>query len=154
MAEKPTLQALRSEIDDELAQLQLDEMRENRDRRLAQRDQKQRNQKAFEASLAEGRAIAQMAQDGCPHKKGGKDMAGLHFGSSPNYAVIKHTLPMGEVLVLCQRCMKEWRRPIASEFDSKRDYQVELKVYREALNFPTDNVPSGTHMFQLTRDAA
>jgi RNA polymerase-binding transcription factor DksA len=80
------------------------------------------------------------------------------------YAVIKHTEPWGETYVMCQRCGKEVRDPYhmlrktapekvaeARKKDPK-GYDRVMAEYKEWINFPTDNSPSGAAMFGIQRD--
>lgn len=87
----------------------------------------------------------------CEHKKGGNltpnresvenaaidDRALLH-GDSKMYALIKHELPTGRWMVVCQRCNKIWYSidPVTDE--------PATPGFEEAFNFPTDNTPSGS----------
>lgn len=153
-AEKTALQAEREAVDLELAQLQLEDLREKAEQRRAIRAQKARNQIAYQSSLDENNLVQKLMQDGCSHRKGGKNLEGMLNGQSGYYAVVKHTLPLGEQMVVCQRCTKVWERPIKADFKTAAEYKVALEEYKRAINFPTDNEPSGTRMFVLTADAA
>ena len=159
MAEKTALQLEREAVDLELAQLQLEDLRESSAHRRAIREQKARNQIAYQALLIENADIQKAKEEACPHRKGGKDLEGLRFGSSSNYSVVKHTLPMGDQMVVCQRCQKTWHKPLRAAFEvngklDQRAYKAALEEYKFAINMPTDNTPSGTRMFVLSSEAA
>lgn len=89
-------------------------------------------------------------QKACNHRKGGRgpDAVMRGRGDDANYAVVPHGLPDGSMLVLCQRCGKEWY--------SERKWNTENGVLKpipatpgfdQAINFNTDNSPSGSSRF-------
>jgi hypothetical protein len=84
----------------------------------------------------------------------------LYQGNDPNYAVIKHTLSHGPVIVVCQRCTKVWEPPPrelvakGATPEMRAEYRGLLEQYRWALNLPTDNEPSGTVLFAFTEEPA
>lgn len=138
------------EVTNELAALELEEKKLDLEikRETVAKIRAQRTAKLDEARakmLATKQFLAQRAanQDNCNHRKGGigADAVMRGQGTDAMYAVIKHKLPNGRYFVLCQRCGKEWHPgfPLLSE--------VETKGYKEALNFPTDNSPSGSSTF-------
>lgn len=90
-------------------------------------------------------------QQHCNHRKGGSGANAVLFGegTSPNYCVIKHKLPNGKFFVLCQRCGKEWFA--ADKFANGGRGTPETPGYAEALNYPTDNNPSGSSTFLFER---
>jgi hypothetical protein len=59
----------------------------------------------------------------------------------PIYAVIKHRLPIGGILVLCQRCGKEWHPadPVTGK--------PATKGWEQAVTFNTDNKTSASVQF-------
>lgn len=79
-------------------------------------------------------------QNKCNHRKGG-DIHDLTQGNSDKYAVIKHELPTGGLLVICQRCGKEWH-PY-----NKFTGAAPTPGWEVAVNFYTDNVSSGSSSF-------
>ena len=95
----------------------------------------------------------QRLQSRCAHKKGGKNIEQFFDGNDSNYAVIKHTLSHGPVIVICQRCQKLWERPLALHADAtkaqREAWEAEMKEYRWALTLPTDNEPSGAVLFDF-----
>lgn len=146
--------AERTKIADELEQLQLEEAREvaqgRRDKRLG----RQNKIKAIELSLRRGRKGQERIQDACQHRKGGKGTSQMYAGNDPNYAVVTHTLSHGPTIVVCQRCGKLWEPPAQlpkkATAEQRAQYKIDLGEYRRALNFPTDNEPSGTTLFAFT----
>jgi len=75
-------------------------------------------------------------------------------GDDSKYAVIKHQLPHGPIIVICQRCYKLWHKPDALPKNyskvEREQYVAALDEYNKALNFPTDNEMSGNQMFMVT----
>ena len=148
----------RKAITEELEQLQLEE---TRDRVLEMRHRRQSQLRRVEArdnDLADNAARQKAIQDNCWHKKGGKGVTMLFQGNDHNYAVVKHTLSHGPLIILCQRCSKVWEPPpveLNRRSASKEDKALYRKLYDDyqwAVNLPTDNEPSGTQLFVITRD--
>lgn len=146
------------QLKDELETLQLEEARAVARDREARRRHKESRRKAVEASLVRDRQNQERLQAGCWHKKGGKGTAQMYMGNDANYAVVVNTLSHGTTIVVCQRCGYVWRPP--EKLDKKATveeralYNKQLEEYRRALNFPTDNEPSGTVLFQIERAEA
>lgn len=104
--------------------------------------------------IAENERQRVVREANCKHKKGGRNKAGLDRGTDSNYAVIQHTMPVGEVIVICQRCGAIWGNPpIALKRSDPEAYQIAARNYRRALEWPTDNEPSGTQLFLIQRTA-
>lgn len=89
-------------------------------------------------------------QKNCNHRKGGIGAEAVMRGQGTDamYAVFKHKLPNGRYFVLCSRCGKEWHAPFPL-----------LKIkgtpgYEEAINYPTDNSPSGSSTFLFEKEDA
>lgn len=145
----------RDAILSELEQLQLEEtrervaeMRQRRAAKLGRIANRQRDIKSFNDKRA-----AQQA--GCWHRKGGKGVEMLSHGNDANYAVVKHTLSHGPLIVICQRCTKEWAQPpIALRKENPAEYRRLYDEYQWAVNLPTDNEPSGTQLFVVSENAA
>jgi hypothetical protein len=91
-------------------------------------------------------------EDRCNHHKGGQGAEAVinGQGSSAIYCVIKHFLPNGTAMVICQRCCKEWFA--ADPFANGGKGTPETPGYQQAVNFVTDNSPSGSSRFIFTRD--
>lgn len=144
----------RKQIAEELENLQLDEAREAAEQRRQTRLGRQNKAAAIELSLRRDRANQARIQAACQHRKGGKGSAQMYMGNDPNYAVITHTLSHGPVIVVCQRCGKVWEPPAPlpkkATPEQKATYREEIAEYRRAVNFPTDNEPSGTSLFVFT----
>ena len=150
----------KQKITEELELLQLEESRERVQQIRSKRASRTRRMESRERSLADQRVREKFMQDNCLHKKGGKGVEGRFKGNDPNYAVVKHTLSHGPTIVICQRCFKIWAPPDTA-LNTKKASTEERKLYRQqyeeyttALNFPTDNEPSGTQLFVITRETA
>ena len=144
--------------------LRLEVMREQVAQIHAQKDQAQRNRQRQAQTEEHNRVQRELQQSACPHRKGGTGVKGVFAGGAAEYSVIKHTEPWGETYVTCQRCGKEWRDPFfmlrrtnparvaAARKADKRGYDRIMKEYKEALDLPTDNSPSGGTVFSIQRD--
>lgn len=148
----------RKAITEELELLQLEE---TRDRVLLMRQTREAARRRVEArdfDLADNAARQKAIHDACYHKKGGKGVAMLFQGNDANYAVIKHTLSHGPLIVVCQRCSKIWEPPDTAlnargaSKEDKAEYRRQYDEYYRAVNLPTDNEPSGTQLFVITRE--
>jgi len=86
----------------------------------------------------------------CNHRKGGIGAESVMRGQGTDamFAVAKHKLPNGRYFVLCMRCGHEWHPgfPLLG--------QKETPGYQEAINYPTDNSPSGSSTFLFERTDA
>jgi len=145
----------RKQIQEELEDLQLQEARDAAEQRRQVRSERQNKIKAIELSLRRDRANQKRIQDACKHLKGGKGTQNIYNGNdNSTYAVITHTLSHGPTIVVCQRCGKIWEPPESlpkkASAEQKTKYREDLTEYRRALNFPTDNEPSGTVLFAFT----
>jgi len=143
-----------AQVAEEYATLELEEKRLDLEikRETVAKIRAQRAAKLDEARaklLATRQFLAQREanQANCNHRKGGIGAEAVMRGQGTDamYAVIKHKLPNGRYFVLCQRCGKEWHPgfPLLGE--------KETPGYREALNFATDNSPSGSSTFIFER---
>ena len=146
----------------ELAALQLEETRERVEQMRSRRESKLRRAaaRANDVNRAEARKKAQA--EACWHKKGGKGVENLSHGTDNYYAVVKHQLCHGPIIVICQRCPKVWEPPPVelnkrnATAAQKAEYKRLYEEYVWAVNLPTDNTMSGTQLFQITdnREAA
>jgi hypothetical protein len=147
----------KSKMAEELAELQLEEAREAADDRKQRRVGRANKSKAIELSLSRDRQHQADIQAGCQHRKGGKGTAQMYSGNDANFAVITHTLSHGPTIVVCQRCGKIWEQPPVlpkkHTAEDRAQYKTLMNEYRRALNFPTDNEPSGTSLFVFTSNA-
>lgn len=133
--------------------LQLESLRFTVENERARREQILRNHKQQQEALDSSLRKVQAEQKICKHKKGGKNLAGILNGTDSEYSVIQHTYPWGETAVTCTRCGKDWREPSKELKKSDPEaYKAQMAEYVAALNFPTDNEPSGTRLFVITRE--
>ena len=93
-------------------------------------------------------------QRNCNHRKGGQGHIAVIAGrgDSPSYAIVKHTLPNRGIFVLCTRCLKEWypADPLHVE-GGKIVPKAETPGYSQAVAWNTDNTPSGSSIFFITK---
>jgi hypothetical protein len=79
----------------------------------------------------------------------------LSHGSDHHYAVIKHQLSHGPIIVVCQRCTKIVEPPDPAlnarkaTTEQKAEYKRLYEEYQWWLNLPTDNEMSGTQLFVI-----
>lgn len=111
-------------------------------------------------TLAANKANANNEMSICTHRKGGKGLEAVKGGgkgNDPKFAVIKHRLPNGDVAVLCQRCPMIWLAPVQPKKTAKMTqqefqaaaakYKTDLREYRAALEFQTDNEESSSGLW-------
>lgn len=129
-------------VDDEIKQLQLANLRLEKEAkelelqerqyhikdlkgRLADRDlaemQEKQNREAQGRTFAQDEATDTYRWSVCTHRKGGivsaRDMRALTTGGSEDqYAVIKHQMINGDIWVRCNRCGRTWSPPVESNF--------------------------------------
>jgi hypothetical protein len=145
----------RAKITADLEQLQLEEtqervfeMRRNKAARLLRAASRDRD-------IQRDRALTKAIQDGCWHKKGGKGVEMMLRGNDHNFAVIKHQLCHGPIIIICQRCSKVVEPPDpalnakTATAQQKAEYKRLYDEYLVWLNLPTDNVMSGTQLFVI-----
>jgi hypothetical protein len=147
----------RKKVTEEFESLQLEETRYRVQQLRGDQQRRLIRARSVETSLSSDRQREHETQSRCTHKKGGRGVEMMFSGNDSNYAVIKHTLPTGETIVACQRCIRLWRKPDAelnqrgASLEDRKTYARQMKDYREALAFPTDNEPSGSQLFMLVR---
>lgn len=145
-----------ADVADQLAALELEEKqldlelkREKVAKIKAERSTKLEEARAKLIATRQFLAQRKAIQDNCNHRKGGIGAESVMRGqgTDPMYAVIKHKLPNGRYFVLCQRCGREWTPafPLLG--------QLETPGYQDAINYPTDNSPSGSSTFLFERTA-
>ena len=138
----------RNKILSELEELQLEETRERVDDMRRVRAAKQARTASRQRDIESANAIQRARVAGCWHKKGGKGVEMLSHGNDANYAVIKHTLSHGPLIVVCQRCTNVWEQPpIELRKSNPAEYKRLYDEYIWAVNLPTDNEASGTQLF-------
>lgn len=139
------------ELDMEMKRLQLIHLRHTVENETQRRASAERVSRQHELTLRQHREGEAQRQALCPHKKGGKNMEGLNNGNAQEYAIFIHTYATGEVVPMCTRCMKEWRKPAPElRVSNPKAFVKQMREYIEALKFPTDNEPSGTQLFMVT----
>lgn len=143
-----------AEIVAELAAIELEEKRLDLE---IKREQVAKIRALRSAKLEEARAKSiatrqfllqrEANQNNCNHRKGGIGAEAVMRGqgSDAMYAVFKHKLPCNRYFILCSRCGKEWH-PAQPLFGIQA-----TPGYNEALNFNTDNSPSGSSTFLFER---
>jgi hypothetical protein len=142
---------------EQLEQLQIAELLEQASERAAKRADRVSRGRMTERSLRNTAAAQRDIRSRCAHKKGGKGASMLFQGNDSNYAVVKHTLSHGPTIVICQRCSNVWEPPNeklrakGATLEMRKEYMLQATEYNKALNFPTDNEPSGTVLFSFTR---
>ena len=135
--------------------LELEDLRERVEATRAVRETRKIAHARQEFEIAEAARVEKVRQANCRHKKGGKNKEGFLNGNDSNYSVQRHTYPWGQVEVLCTRCQKTWNKPAdALKAADPKAYKAAMEEYRMALEWPTDNEPSGTQLFLITRTAA
>jgi hypothetical protein len=145
----------RAKITADLEQLQLEEtqervaeMRLNKARRIQRAATRDRD-------IMRDLALTKARQDSCWHKKGGKGVEMLLRGNDHNFAVIKHQLCHGPIIIVCQRCGKVVEPPDPAlnarkaTVEQKAEYKRLYDEYLVWLNLPTDNQMSGTQLFVI-----
>jgi hypothetical protein len=146
----------KKQITDELEQLQLEETKE----RVAQirrvRAMRENRMRTRQLALAKNDAIQKAAEANCAHRKGGKGKEMWFSGNDSNYAVVKHILSHGPMIVICQRCNKVWEPPPIAlrrgTGEERREYKRLYTEYQAAVNLPTDNETSGARLFEFTSE--
>lgn len=133
--------------------------------------QKQMDREAQGRTFAQQRATDEQRWKVCTHKKGGvvsaRNMQVLSTGgNSVQYAVIKHQMINGDMWVRCLRCGRTWLPPVKENFyfnergksvapkDGTFDaakFETVLNEYRMAVNFETNNSPSGSVQCRFTK---
>jgi hypothetical protein len=102
--------------------------------------------------IAKNAQLKEQREKACNHRKGGRNKAGLVKGNAPNYSIIVNTYPAGNKDILCQRCGKEWKEPLLDLRATDPDlYKRLMREYERVLEWPTDNEPSGTQLFLITK---
>lgn len=132
--EKDAIDLERSKLLQEKEQLELIKLRKEVEKMKLDDKQREILLKQHSETVDEYRRRINQEQQACNHHKGGVDIAGVRGqGNHSMFAVIKHQLPTGDIMVLCQRCNKIW--------------QVGDSDYNAMLNAPTDNTMSTSVQF-------
>jgi hypothetical protein len=151
----------KSKITEELEQLQLQEAKERLAESAARRNQRANRARMVQTSLESRAKREALTQSRCAHRKGGKGVGMLFQGNDANFAVVKHILSHGPLIVVCQRCSKLWEPPNKAlnsrkaSPEERKEYKRLWEEYQWAVNLPTDNETSGTKLFEFhSEDAA
>lgn len=152
----------RASVTAELESLQLEELKDRVEQIRSHRESKRRRIASRDGDLKAALRRQEAAQAACWHKKGGKGVEMLSRGTDNYFAVVKHQLCHGPIIVVCQRCGKVWEPPPVelnqrrAAPEQKAEYKRLYVEYVKAVEFPTDNLMSGTQLFQITdnREAA
>lgn len=141
-------------INDELEQLQLEESRARVARMRRDKELQTRRVMDKQIQLKRLAAIDKQAHEICVHKKGGKGKENWFNGNDSDYAVVKHILSHGPMIVVCQRCGMLWEPPPdalrTGTPEERREYKRLYIEYKAATEFPTDNETSGARLFEFT----
>lgn len=116
------LKIQREQLEMELMEAQVKKLRADSERIKLTRKQ-------VETEIQATEKAKKARQKACNHRKGGLGVEGLSKGEDAKYSIWKHTYVNGKMIVMCSRCQKEWK---PGDPD-----------YAEAMQFPTDNTPSG-----------
>lgn len=147
----------KQKINDELEQLQLEETRDRVATIRRTRATRERRMQTREDAIRKNDAIQKAAENACAHRKGGKGKEMWFSGNDSNYAVVKHVLSHGPLLVCCQRCGKLWLPPPtelrSGTTEERREYKRLYIEYQTACNLPTDNETSGARLFEFQQSA-
>ncbi|HET6220182.1 MAG TPA: hypothetical protein VFE27_24350 [Acidobacteriaceae bacterium] len=138
----------------EYKRMQIEHMREEMAVRKDKRDRlehdRARQVQDFEKS--EGERLRR--QSVCKHRKGGRDNK-FAKGTDANYSININTYPNGDMCISCTRCGKEvWKPKAALRKTDRALYSAMWAEWQKWLDYPTDNSPSGSKIFEVTQDAA
>lgn len=149
--EKRTVQQQLEEVRLQKELMELEDLTYRVQNERNRREMVMRNHKSQQDTIAKINRDIIAKQSVCKHKKGGKNLAGIVNGNSSDYSIWKHTYPWGAVEVICSRCGKTWNKPaIALRKSDPKAYRAQMEEYNEAINWPTDNEPSGSVLFAFT----
>jgi hypothetical protein len=150
----------RKKITEELEILQLEETRERVHVMRSRSESNRRRRLARQTDITNANLRQKAREADCWHKKGGKGVDNLAHGNDSNYAVVKHQLCHGPVIVICQRCghVEEPPDPYlnrrGASKEEKAEYKRQWESYMWWFNLPTDNTQSGTQLFMIAANEA
>lgn len=142
-------------IQTELETLQLEESRFRVQELRNTQNNREIRRRSIETSLRTEAQRAAILHSRCKHRKGGLGVESLLNGNDANFAVAKHIMPNGVMLVVCQRCGREWLPPSpaliskGAPVEDRKLYSRLAQEYNEAVAFPTDNTTSGSQIFAV-----
>jgi hypothetical protein len=112
----------------------------------------QRAQQVADFKKSEMMKLRKQAQ--CKHRKGGRNN-NFAKGTDANYSININTYPDGKMVIMCTRCGKEVEKPNPKLRKTDRKlYDAMWAEWQKWLEYPTDNSPSGSKIFELVQDAA
>lgn len=140
MAEEKKLSRL-EELRLKKEQLELEALEQTVENERTRRETKRQQAERQEATQRDFELNRKRRQAQCNHRKGGLNVEGLVQGQGADalFAVNKQTHLDGRVWVLCTRCGKEW--------------WPGDEGYRDAMTYPTDNIPSQSVTFNIPTHA-
>jgi len=143
LAELSALELEEKKLDLEIKREAVAKIRSQRENKLAEH-------RAKMLAVSQFLANRKATQEHCNHRKGGTGAGAVinGEGSDSMFAIFKHKLPDGKYFVLCSRCGREWRA------GNKILNIPETPGFSEAINWPTDNSPSGSSTFLFERTYA
>ncbi len=166
-SELESMQLELKKLELEAKRLELQDIQERVDDRKLQRYLKEQRARTNGDTL---RSIAEndkVAQERCNHHKGGNGAEAIIGGQGDDsqYAVMKHQFANGDIWVRCLRCGKTWKPPLKEDFYfdkkgrqvAKQDGEFSEEAfhkaeaeYKQAVQFQTRNVMSGSHQLRFT----
>jgi hypothetical protein len=141
----------RQQLLNEKEELELEKLRAEVMQMRATNEQRREARKDQELAFRDAEQKAANLSRNCNHKKGGRDYASTaKRGDGDNYSIIPHTMPLGETIILCTRCLFIWKPGTSEKFmpDGRTPNPTGIP-YQIALRFPTDNSPSGSVLFGI-----
>jgi len=159
------------ELQKQERELSIQEKRGTIGERLNKQKQKEQDRAMQGRVFAAQKREDDAKQNACTHKKGGtvsqRNLQVLSTGgNSPQYAVIKHQMITGDFWVRCLRCGKTWLPPVEENFYfnakgkqvapvdgvfSKEKFEKAEADYRTAVQFETNNTPSGSVICKFSK---
>lgn len=142
------------EIELEFKRLQVEQMREQMGERAEKKERLKRDRERQADDFKKAERDRLHRQTICKHRKGGRDNK-FAKGNDANYSINVNTYPDGRMVVFCTRCGKEVEKP--SPKLKKTDPKLYAQMWAEWqkwLDYPTDNSPSGSKIFEVIEDAA
>jgi hypothetical protein len=145
----------KARITAQLEELQLEETQERVENMRQAKAARIQRAATRQRDIMRDREMTKARQDSCWHKKGGKGVEMLLRGNDHNYAVIKHQLCHGPIIIICQRCTKVVEPPDqalnarTATMQQRAEYKRLYDEYLVWLNLPTDNEMSGTQLFVI-----
>ncbi|HTH42897.1 MAG TPA: hypothetical protein VL498_07015 [Terracidiphilus sp.] len=150
MAPKKTVELSELEaIELEYKRMQIDRMREEMGERQEKKERltRDRERQALDFKKSESERLRR--QSICKHRKGGRNN-NFAKGSDANYSINQNTYPNGDMCISCTRCGKEVWKPRPELRKTNRElYNAMWAEWQKWLEYPTDNSPSGSKIFEV-----